>query len=119
MILSRDIDLQNNLLMGTYSNRTLFFDFYAMNYKVRNFNVDTAGAANSKEGGSKGKIETGGKDDIDSVADEFRKPISRLMNRVLDVGTLPSGKDIDAQLKTWKDSPFDPTYDAAQTMVQS
>ena len=117
--ISRDIDLQNNLLMGTYSNRTLFFDFYAMNYKVRNFNVDTAGASNSKEGGSKGKIETGGKDGIDSVADEFRKPISRLMNKVLDVGTLPSGKDIDEQLKTWKDSPFDPTYDATQTMVQS
>ena len=41
------------------------------------------------------------------------------MNRVLDVGTLPSGKDIDEQLKTWKDSPFDPTYDSTQTMVQS
>jgi len=53
------------------------------------------------------------------VADEFRTPTSRLMNRVLDVGTLPSGKDIDEQLKTWKDSPFDPTYDSTQTMVQS
>ena len=117
--INRDIDLQNNLLMGTYSNRTLFFDFYAMNYQVRNFNVDSSGPAKSKEGGSKNKIVTGGKDDIDSVADEFRQPISRLMNKVLDVGTLPSGKDIDAQLKTWKDSPFDPTYDATQTMVQS
>ena len=41
------------------------------------------------------------------------------MNRVLDVGTLPSGKDIDEQLKTWKGSPFDPTYDSTKTMVQS
>ena len=41
------------------------------------------------------------------------------MNKVLDVGTLPSGKNIDEQLKTWKDSPFDPTYDATQTMLQS
>ena len=106
-------------MMGTYSNRSLFFDFYAMNYQVRNFNVDSTGAAKSDGGGSKGKIVTAGKDDIDSVADEFRKPVSRLMNKILDVGTLPSGKDIDEQLKTWKDSPFDPTYDAAQTMVQS
>ena len=53
------------------------------------------------------------------MSDEFRLPISRLMNRVLDVGALPSGKDIDEQLKTWKDSPFDPTYDATKTMVQS
>ena len=118
--LARDIDLQNNLSIGLYSNRTIFFDFYAYNYKVRNFSVDEAGGADDKQGaGSKGKINTLGKDDIDSVSDEFRLPISRLMNRVLDVGALPSGKDIDEQLKTWKDSPFDPTYDATKTMVQS
>jgi len=117
--ISRDIDLQNNLLMGTYSNRSLFFDFYAMNYQVRNFNVDSSGPAKSKEGGSKGKIVTAGTDDIDSVADEFRKPISRLMNKVLDVGTLPPGKDIEAQLKAWKENPDNATYDAADIMVQS
>ena len=41
------------------------------------------------------------------------------MSHVLDVGTLPPGKDLDAQLANWKDSPFNPTYDAANTMVQS
>jgi len=117
--INRDIDLQNNLLMGTYSNRSLFFDFYAMNYQVRNFNVDSTQPAKSKEGGSKDKIVTGGTDGIDSVADEFRKPISRLMNRVLDVGTLPSGKDIDAQLEAWKENPDSATFDAADIMVQS
>jgi len=117
--IDRDIDLQSNLMMGTYSNRSLFFDFYAMNYQVRNFNVDSAGSAKSNGGGSKGKIVTGGLDDIDSVADEFRKPISRLMNRVLDVGTLPPGKDIEAQLKAWKENPDNATYDAADIMVQS
>ena len=117
--IDRDIDLQNNLLMGTYSNRTLFFDFYEMNYVVRDFNVDSSGPAKSKEGGSKNKIVTGGEDDIDSVADEFRQPISRLMNKVLDVGTLPNGKNIIEQLKAWKDKPDKPTYDATQTMVQS
>ena len=116
---NRNIDLQNNLLMGTYSNRSLFFDFYAMNYQVRNFNVDSTQPAKSKEGGSKDKIVTGGLDGIDSVADEFRKPISRLMNRVLDVGTLPPGKDIEAQLKAWKDKPDQATFDAADIMVQS
>ena len=118
--LDRDIDLQNNLSMGVYSNRTMFFDFYAFNYKVRPFSVDGTGGSSAKEGaGSKDKIVTAGKDDIDSVADEFRLPVSRLMTRVLDVGSLPSGKDIKEQLEKWKDSPFDPTYDAGQTMVQS
>ena len=118
--IDRDIDLQNNLTIGAYANRTLFFDFYAYNYKVRNYSVDESGGAeNNKGAGSKGKLVTLGSDDIDSVADEFRLPVSRLMNRVLDVGTLPAGKDIDEQLKTWKDSPFDPTYDSTKTMVQS
>ena len=118
--IDRDIDLQSNLTAGTYANRTLFFDFYAYNYKVRNYSVDESGGSGEKEGaGSKDKIVTAGKDDLDSVADEFRLPISRVMNRVLDVGTLPSGKDIEEQLKNWKNSPFDPTYDATKTMVQS
>jgi len=117
--IGRDIDLQNNLTIGAYANRTLFFDFYAMNYKVRNYSVDSDGSSYEKEGGSKGKIVTAGTEDIDSVADEFRKPVSRLMNRVLDVGTLPSGKNLLEQLKNWKEDATKPTYDAAQTMVQS
>ena len=118
--IDRDIDLQNNLTAGTYANRTLFFDFYAFNYKVRNYSIDQSGGAGEKEGaGSKGKLVHAGKDDLDSVAEEFRLPISRVMNRVLDVGTLPPGKDIEEQLKNWKNSPFDPTYDATKTMVQS
>ena len=117
--IDRNIDLQNNLLMGTYSNRTLFFDFYAMNYEVRNFNVDSTNPAKSKEGGSKGKVVSGGTEDLDYVADEFRKPISRLMNRVKDVGTLPSGKNILEQLKAWKDKAGEATFDAEDIMVQS
>ena len=74
----------------------LFFNFYAMHYKVRDFSVDESGPPEEDKGaGSKDKIVTGGTDDIDAVADEFRLPVSRIMNRVLDVGTLPSGKDID------------------------
>ena len=62
---------------------------------------------------------SGGTEDLDYVADEFRKPISRLMNRVKDVGTLPSGKDIDEQLKAWKDKSNESTFDAEDIMVQS
>jgi hypothetical protein len=108
--IERDIDLQQNLTLGTYSNRSIFFDFYAMDYTVRNFNVDDY---------QKDKIITAGQKDILYVADQFRKPTSRLMNHVLDVGTLPSGNNIDEQLKNWKNTPFDPTYDATNTMVQS
>jgi hypothetical protein len=108
--IERDIDLSNNLTLGTYANRSIFFDFFAMDYKVREYTVDD----NQKD-----KIVNGGLDEILSVAEEFRKPVSRLMSHVLDVGTLPKGKNIDEQLANWKNSPFDPTYDAARTMVQS
>lgn len=108
--IERDIDLQQNLTLGTYSNRSIFFDFYSMGYRVRKFNVDDY---------QKDKIVNAGSKDIRYVADEFRTPVSRLMSHVLDVGALPSGKGIDDQLKTWKNTPFDPTYDATNTMVQS
>jgi len=121
--IDRDIDLQNNLVIGAYANRTLFFDYYAMNYKVRNFSVDESGGADNNEGaGSKDKIETAGKSGSfpgDTVADEFRKPVSRLMTRVLDIGSLPSGKDALEQLENWKDKPDKPTYDSSKVMVQS
>ena len=89
--IERDIDLGSNLTLGTYSNRSIFFDFYAMDYRVRQYSVDD----NQKD-----KIVTGGLNEILTVAEEFRKPVSRLMNHVLDVGTLPAGKDANAQLET-------------------
>ena len=116
--INKDIDLQNNLMSGTYSNRSIFFDFYACDYQIRDFSVD--GDLNTPgSGSSKDKLVSAGVDPIDSVADEFRKPISRYMNHILDVGTLPSGKNQEEQLKTWKDDPYKPTYDVANTMVQS
>jgi hypothetical protein len=108
--IERDIDLQNNLVLGTYSNRSLFFDFYAMDYEVRDYSVDD----NQGE-----KIVTGGLDPINTVAEEFRTPTSRLMNHVLDIGTLPSGRSTEEQLKNWKNQPFNPTFDAPKTKVQS
>lgn len=108
--IERDIDLGNNLTIGTYANRSIFFDFFAMDYKVREYSVDE----NQKD-----KIVNGGLDELLSVSEEFRKPVSRLMNHVLDIGTLPKGKNLDEQLKNWKNSPFSPIYDAPKTMVQS
>tara|TARA_R100001594_G_scaffold25655_3_gene50092 strand:- start:479 stop:1897 length:1419 start_codon:yes stop_codon:yes gene_type:complete len=124
--IERDIDLQNNLVLGTYANRTLFFDFMKYEYQIRPFSVDPpVDTPPGKEGeqtapeSSKGKIETLGADEIDSVAEEFRKPMSRLMTRVLDIGTMPSGETAEKQLENWKDNKEKPTYDAANSMVQS
>ena len=37
--INRDIDLQENLMLGTYNNRSIFFDYFAFNYKVVPFNI--------------------------------------------------------------------------------
>ena len=124
--IERDIDLQNNLVLGTYANRTLFFDFMKYEYQIRPFSVDPpVDPPPGKEGeqtspeSSKGKLENLGSEDLPLVADEFRKPLSRLMTRVLDIGTMPSGETAEKQLENWKDNKEKPTYDAGNSMVQS
>ena len=111
----KNIDLKNNLTLGTYSNESIFFDFYEFKYRERSYSVDEGGVS-----GSKDKLEHGGKDTFDaSVTDKFRSKPSRIMTRILDVGTLPEGKSSKEQLKNWKNHPDQPTFDAAKVMVQS
>ena len=111
----KNIDLKNNLTLGTYSNESIFFDFYDFKYRERSYSVDEGGVS-----GSKDKLEHGGKDNFDaSVTDKFRSKPSRIMTRILDVGTLPEGKSSKEQLKNWKNHPDQPTFDAAKVMVQS
>lgn len=107
--IERDMDLQQNLLLGTYANRSLFFDFYAMDYEIRNYNL---------KNDQKNKIKPA-EDNILFVPDEFTQTPSRFMNLLLDLGALPSGETPDKQLETWKNNPKQPNFDAPQTMVQS
>ena len=108
--IDRYIDLERNLNLGTYANRTLFFDYYSMGYQVRDYNIDK----NQKD-----KVKNAGKQDLGWVHEGFRKGPSRIMSRVLDVGSLPSGRSSKEQLENWKKNPDSPTYDAANSMVQS
>ena len=111
----KNIDLKNNLTLGTYSNESIFFDFYEFKYRERSYSVDEGGVS-----GSKDKLEHGGKDNFDaSVTDKFRSKPSRIMTRILDVGTLPEGKSSKEQLENSKNHPDQPTFDAAKLMVQS
>ena len=42
-----------------------------------------------------------------------------MMNRVLDVGVLPDGKNTEDELKNWKNNPYDLLAMLLKTMVQS
>jgi len=120
---NNQIDVQKDLNLGTYNNRTLFFDFYSMSYVVRDFDViedifetDTTSRKNIIQSINRGE-----------TPEQFKnlplrgltKTPSRLMSHVLDVGTLPAGTNSEQQLKAWKNSPTSATFKASETMVQS
>ena len=105
--IDRDINLQNNLAVGAYSNRSIYFNFYDYKYVDQEFSVKDE------------VIKTGGKNPIQASIEKFGDEPSRIMTRILDVGTLPAGKSTEDELETWKSDPSNPTYNAPKTMVQS
>ena len=108
--IDRDIDLKENLVLGMYNNRTLFFDPLSLNYVVRDYNI----------GDQKNKVNTAGKKNAaEAIAEEFSKSPSRIMTAILDVGTLPAGIDGQAQLQKWKNRKTEPNYKSTLSMVQS
>ena len=102
------VDLNEKLTLGSYNNRTIFFDFYAMNYEIRDYNILD----------QEDKIATAGTD-FDNVAEDFTESPSRLMCHILDVGTLASGENAEEQLEQQREDPEKPTFDAPDVMVQS
>ena len=108
--IDRDVDLKESMTLGTYNNRSIFFDMWSMNYKVVNFDI----------GEQKPKLSTSGnKFAPELVSREFTQSPTRLFTHVLDVGAIPRGITSDAQLKNWKDNREVSNYDAERSMVQS
>ena len=105
--IDRDIDLSNNLAIGMYSNQSIFFNFYDYDYVEKDYTVED------------NKQDNAGRDSVLSSISNFGNDPSRIMSRILDVGTLPLGKTTEDQLKAWKEDPTNPTFNAPQTMVQS
>ena len=105
--IDRDIDLSNNLAIGMYSNKSIFFNFSDYDYVEKDYTVED------------NKQDNAGRDSVLSSISNFGNDPSRIMSRILDVGTLPLGKTTEDQLKAWKEDPTNPTFNAPQTMVQS
>ena len=55
----------------------------------------------------------------DLVAREFTQSPSRLMNMVLDTGSMPKGRSSEEQLREWKSQPSVPNFNPQHTTVQS
>jgi hypothetical protein len=117
------VDAQKDLALGSYASRSIFFDFYSMDYRVRDFNIIN-------------DIFDRDQKTMNQVLNLFnaRLPVpqlrglpstgmtvspSRLFSHILDVGTLPSGVNSEQELENWKNDPTSPNNDADKNMVQS
>lgn len=106
--IERDMDLQQNLTLGVYANRTIYFDFFNFEYIPTPYTINVQEPNLTLVG-----------EDFKYVAPEFRESPTRFMSRILDVGYLPSGNSAESQLSTWASNPKKPTYDASNIMSQS
>lgn len=101
------VDVSKELNLGTYNNRSVFFDPVSMSYIQKKFSTEDQ---NVKPIGKERNIPK-----EEKVID---KP-TRLMHHILDVGTMPKGNDSEAQLQEWKQNKTEPNYKAEDIMVQS
>ena len=106
--IDRNIDLQQNMTLGTYNNRSIFFNQYSFDYETANYEITE----------QQNKVETAGKEFV-FVPEIFRDSPTRIMTHMLDLGVLPQGKNAEEQLKTFKSNPTTPNFDAKNIMVQS
>ena len=105
-----DTELHQNLTLGTYNNKSIFFDFLAMNYREVSYSIEQQ-SSDVEVAGRKG-------DDYSFVAKEFTRTPSRFMTHILDIGVNPKGTG-DAQLDNQKANPEEPNFQAEDTAVQS
>ena len=108
--IDRDIDLHENLTLGTYSTNGIFFDPVSFRYTVGNSSQqENKGTSSPKKTKPVGSL----------LSEERTSNPSRVITAILDTGTLPSGKSSEKQLEDWHNDPNKPNYDVEKTLLQS
>ena len=102
-----DVDLNQNMNVGTYKNKAYYFDQMNMCFKTIDFSIEN----------QKGSAKTAGNDYI-NVNEKFIQKPSRHFSYIKDIGTNPKGTG-DQQLETWKSDPTKQNFESEQSMVQT
>lgn len=105
-----DTELHQNLALGTYNNKSIFFDFFKMDYREKAYSIEDQ-SSGVQVAGNKG-------DQYNFVAKEFSQTPSRFMTHILDIGVDPKGTG-DDQLENWQDEEGEGNFKAEDTQVQS
>ena len=103
-----DNDMDLNLNIGTYKNKSSYFDFYKMEYKEVEFSIDQ----------QEGEADTAGKDYI-TANERFFQESTRGFSVLKDMGVNPKGTG-DEQLDNFKNEEEQKeNYKVEQTQVQT
>lgn len=109
-MIDKNIDVHQNLLLGTYNNKSIFFDGFSFAFKIADYDIKQ----------QKGDLDTSGKSFVgDFINEKFTNLPTRFMTRILDNGYQPLGASAEEQLKNWKSTPSKPMYPAHQVMAQT
>lgn len=119
--IERDIDLHENLTLGYYGCSGLFFDPVSFSYIVRDYDIDNQSRKSPGKtfAGDLVNQNTRGQAQPPYSPRNTPNQMSRLMNIVLDTGTLPAGKSSEKELETWRNNPDQQNSDAANSAIQS
>ena len=107
---NKNIDLHEKLTIGAYNSRFTFFNPYTFHVKHKDISM--------KDNQSGGKVKTAGTE-LDFVAPEFTQSITRGFSAVLDVGTLPTGRDGKEQIDNWRKKKDETNDKVTDRMIQA
>jgi len=102
-----DTEVHKNMNLGTYNNRTKYFDFMAMDYKVVDYNIE------EQKGGTKNAAQ-----EADFTSKQFTQKPTRMLELIHDIGTNPKGTG-NKQLDNWKEDITARNFKAEETLAQS
>jgi hypothetical protein len=108
--INRNIDVHQNLVLGTYNNKSIFWNSFDCQYIRVDYDIKQ----------QKPNLDTAGKNFVgDFVNEKFTEIPTRLMTRILDNGYQPLGNSAEEQLQQWKSKPKKPMYEAPNLMAQT
>ena len=106
--IGKDNDMDMNLNIGTYKNKSTYFDFYKMEYKEVEFSIEQ----------QEGEADTAGRDYI-TANDRFFQNSTRTFSVLKDIGVNPKGTGVE-QLENFKNETGQKeNYKVEQTQVQT
>ena len=107
----KNIDMNSNMMMGTYNNKTIYFDLISLKWKTKGYDLTEQDGNLTKAADSATGL----------VSSEWTEgtPPTRYFYQTLDTGFQPQGRTPKQQVGNLKSDPKTPQFDAEAILVQS